>query len=111
MKLISRNHPVENRRPASGGSSSKPVAPLHVSPYFQDHHRRWNLSAKLYFRYQTTSITWKHPITTVTKKFHVSHSAGKVALTVFWDAMGVIWIGSSLQGQAMCHDIATPSPD
>ncbi|GBM56009.1 hypothetical protein AVEN_45151-1 [Araneus ventricosus] len=37
-------------------------------------------------------MTWTYPNSPVTKKFKVSLSAGKVALTVFWDAKGVILI-------------------
>ncbi|GBM32249.1 hypothetical protein AVEN_191191-1 [Araneus ventricosus] len=37
-------------------------------------------------------MTSKHPSSPVTKKFKVSHSAGKVVLKAFWDAKGVILI-------------------
>ncbi|GBM08252.1 hypothetical protein AVEN_82936-1 [Araneus ventricosus] len=39
---------------------------------------------------KSASMTWKHPSSPVTKG--VSHSAGKVVLTVFWDAEDVILI-------------------
>ncbi|GBM56254.1 hypothetical protein AVEN_238796-1 [Araneus ventricosus] len=41
---------------------------------------------------KSKSMTWKHPSSPVTKKFKVSPSAGKVVMTVFWDAKGVILI-------------------
>ncbi|GBN24450.1 hypothetical protein AVEN_124402-1 [Araneus ventricosus] len=47
---------------------------------------------------KSTSMTLKHPSSSVTKKFKVSGSTGKVMLTVFWDAQGVIWIDFFISG-------------
>ncbi|GBM56150.1 hypothetical protein AVEN_43879-1 [Araneus ventricosus] len=48
---------------------------------------------------KSSSMTWKkHPSSLVTKKFKVSHSAGKVMLTVFWDSKGVILINFFTSG-------------
>jgi hypothetical protein len=32
------------------------------------------------------SLQWKHPTSPSIKKFKVTHSTGKVMLTVFWDS-------------------------
>ncbi|GFO15493.1 histone-lysine N-methyltransferase SETMAR [Plakobranchus ocellatus] len=38
------------------------------------------------------SMTWKHPSSSVTKKFKVRQSATKVMATVFWDSRGLILV-------------------
>ncbi|GBN29200.1 hypothetical protein AVEN_188178-1 [Araneus ventricosus] len=35
---------------------------------------------------ESTTMTWKHPSLSVTKKFKMAHSAEKVELAEFWDA-------------------------
>lgn len=39
---------------------------------------------------KAASMEWKHPSSPVRKKFKRTPSAGKVLLTVFWDAQGVL---------------------
>ncbi|GFR06800.1 histone-lysine N-methyltransferase SETMAR [Trichonephila clavata] len=39
---------------------------------------------------KAASMEWKHPSSPVRKKFKTTPSAGKVLLTVFWDAQGVL---------------------
>ncbi|GFR82264.1 histone-lysine N-methyltransferase SETMAR [Elysia marginata] len=46
-------------------------------------------------------MTWKHPSSTVRKKFKVQRSAAKVMATVFWDAKGVIILDILPQGQCI----------
>src|SRR5258705_10197237 len=42
---------------------------------------------------------WKHPHSPVMKKFKVTHSAGKVMLSVFWDEQGVLLAHFQPKGQ------------
>ncbi|GBM72042.1 hypothetical protein AVEN_89796-1 [Araneus ventricosus] len=106
LKPCSHGVWLGKRRVARG--SSQPSAPLHLSLSFQDLHSLSHLFISHFlFRIITgdetwvrnftpdtksTSMTWKHPISPVTKKFKVLRSAGKVVLTVFWDAKSVILI-------------------
>ncbi|GFR34070.1 histone-lysine N-methyltransferase SETMAR [Trichonephila clavata] len=39
---------------------------------------------------KASSMEWRHPSSPVRKKFKTTPSAGKVLLTVFWDAQGVL---------------------
>ncbi|GFQ91483.1 histone-lysine N-methyltransferase SETMAR [Trichonephila clavata] len=43
---------------------------------------------------KAASMEWKHPSSPVRKKFKTTPSAGKVLLTVFWDAQGVLLLDS-----------------
>ncbi|GBO37482.1 hypothetical protein AVEN_163937-1 [Araneus ventricosus] len=121
-----KNHPGTNQCPATEESSSQPAAPLHLSLSFQNLHSLPHLFISHFLSRiitddetwvhnftpdtKSASMAWKHPSLPVTKKFKVSHPAGKDVLTVFRDAKGVILI-SSLQGLSMRHSIATPSPN
>ncbi|GBN38721.1 hypothetical protein AVEN_66628-1 [Araneus ventricosus] len=55
-------------------------------------------------------MTWEHPSSSVTKKFKVSHSAGKVVLAVFWDAKGVIlmdfFTSGTINGARYCDPLS-----
>ncbi|GFR73035.1 histone-lysine N-methyltransferase SETMAR [Elysia marginata] len=46
-------------------------------------------------------MTWKHPSSSVTKKFKVQRSAAKVMATVFWDVKGVILLDVLPQGKCI----------
>ncbi|GFY68139.1 hypothetical protein TNIN_108551 [Trichonephila inaurata madagascariensis] len=51
-------------------------------------------------------MEWKHPSSPVRKKFKTTPSAGKVLLTVFWDAQGVLLL-DFLEQDSFCVESAT----
>jgi hypothetical protein len=48
---------------------------------------------------KATSMAWKHITSSIQKKFNTTNSAGKVLLTVFWDAEGVLLLDFLEQGR------------
>jgi hypothetical protein len=45
------------------------------------------------------SVQWKRPISLSTKMFKVTPSAGKVKLTMFWDAQGELLVHFQKHGE------------
>ncbi len=59
---------------------------------------------------KAASMEWKHPSSPVRKKFKTTPSAGKVLLTVFWDAQGVLLLDflevGTINATRYCHTLS-----